>query len=88
MADTTINVAPLINEVVIPIVVALAGVLATWLSTKLAALLGVKKDDALFAIEAPGGYFLTPYDPEVEAQVKLGLEFMREYRDTFRALAK
>ena len=49
MADTTINVAPLINEVVIPIVVALAGVLATWLSTKLAALLGVKKDDALAA---------------------------------------
>lgn len=50
--------------------------------------LNVKKDDTLFAIEAPGGYFLTPYDPEVEAQVKLGLEFMREYRDTFRALAK
>lgn len=50
--------------------------------------LNVKKDDSLFAIEAPGGFFLTPYDPEVEAQVKLGLEFMGEYRDTFRALAK
>jgi len=50
--------------------------------------LRVKKDDALFAIEMPGGFFLTPYDPDVAEQVKLGLEFMKEYRDTFRALAK
>jgi len=34
------------------------------------------------------GYLLTPYDPDVEEQVKLGLKFMKEYRDTFRALAK
>jgi len=50
--------------------------------------LKVKRGDALFAIETPDGYLLTPYDPEVEEQVKLGLEFMVEYRDTFRALAK
>lgn len=50
--------------------------------------LKVKKDDALFAVETPGGYLLTPFDPEVEEQVRLGLEFMDQYRDVFRALAK
>jgi putative addiction module antidote len=50
--------------------------------------LNVKRGDALFAVETPDGYLLTPYDPEVAEQVKLGLEFMAEYRDTFRALAK
>ena len=50
--------------------------------------LKLKKDDVLFASETPEGYLLTPYDPEVEEQVKLGLEIMAKYRDTFRALAK
>lgn len=48
----------------------------------------VKEADSLFAVETPEGYLLTPYDPEVEKQLKLGREFMTEYRDTFRALAK
>lgn len=48
----------------------------------------VKEDDTLFAVETPGGYLLTPYDPEVEKQLKLGREFIARYRDTFRALAK
>jgi putative addiction module antidote len=50
--------------------------------------LRVKKDDVLFAVETPAGYLLTPFDPEVEEQVKLGREFMNEYRDAFRELAK
>jgi putative addiction module antidote len=50
--------------------------------------LKVKKDDTLFAVETREGYLLTPYDPEVEEELKLGREFMAEYRDTFRALAK
>jgi putative addiction module antidote len=50
--------------------------------------LKLKKNDVLFASETPEGYLLTPYDPEVAEQVKLGLEFMAKYRDTFRALAK
>ena len=50
--------------------------------------LRVKEDDALFAVETPDGYLLTPYDPQVEKQLKLGREFMAKYRDTFRALAK
>jgi hypothetical protein len=31
---------------------------------------------------------LTPYDPELAAQLEEGREFMREYRDTFHQLAK
>lgn len=50
--------------------------------------LKVQRNDSLFAIETPVGYLLTPYDPKVEEQVKLGLKFMKEYRDTLRALAK
>jgi putative addiction module antidote len=50
--------------------------------------LKLKKDDTLFAVETPGGYLLTPYDPELEQQLKKGREFMKKYRDTFRALAK
>jgi putative addiction module antidote len=48
----------------------------------------VKEDDTLFAVETPDGYLLTPFDPEVEKQLKLGREFIARYRDTFRALAK
>jgi putative addiction module antidote len=50
--------------------------------------LKVEKDDHLFAVETAEGYLLTPYDPEVEKQLKLGRKFMRKYRETFRALAK
>jgi len=50
--------------------------------------LKVKKGDVLYAIETPEGYLLTPYNPAIEEQLKAGLEFMKEYRDTFKALAK
>lgn len=50
--------------------------------------LNVKKDDALFAVETAEGYLLTPYDPEVEEQVRIGREIMAKHRDTLRALAK
>ena len=50
--------------------------------------LKVAKGDALYLTETPGGVTLTPYDPAFEEQLELGREFMREYRDTFRALAK
>lgn len=50
--------------------------------------LKVAKGDTLFAIETPSGYLLTPYDPAVEEQLALGREFMAEYREAFRALAK
>ena len=50
--------------------------------------LRLSKGDTLHVSETPGGIALTPYDPNFEAQVELGREFMREYRETFRALAK
>ena len=50
--------------------------------------LKVEKGDTLYAIETAEGYLLTPYDPAVDEQLKAGEQFMRQYRDTFKALAK
>ncbi len=50
--------------------------------------LKVKRGDILFAVETPNGYLLTPYDPELERQLAVGREVMKEHRDTLRALAK
>lgn len=50
--------------------------------------LKVEKGDTVFVTDAANGVMLTPYDPELEAQLKAGREFMREYRDTFHQLAK
>jgi putative addiction module antidote len=50
--------------------------------------LHVKKGDSLFLTEAPGGYRLTPYDPEFERQMNIAEEIMREDRDILRALSK
>jgi hypothetical protein len=48
----------------------------------------VGKGDTLYAIETADGYLLTPYDPDIEEQMEAGKQFMKEYRDTFKALAK
>ncbi|MFM2056958.1 MAG: hypothetical protein RLY71_1343 [Pseudomonadota bacterium] len=50
--------------------------------------LKLEKGDTVYITETPDGFALTPYDPAFEEQLALGREFMREYRDTFRALAK
>lgn len=50
--------------------------------------LKIDKGDTVFLTETPGGFKLTPYDPAIEEQLKLGRETMHEYRDTLRALAK
>ena len=50
--------------------------------------LKVHQGDTLFIVETSDGILLTPYDPDVEKQLEAGREFMREYRDTFRALAQ
>ncbi|MDO5653860.1 MAG: AbrB/MazE/SpoVT family DNA-binding domain-containing protein [Brachymonas sp.] len=50
--------------------------------------LKLEKGDSLFLSEASNGVTLSPYDPAVEEQLQLGRAFMREYRDTFRQLAK
>ena len=58
------------------------------LPKELLARLKVEKGDSLFWTEAANGVTLTPYDPELDAQLKLGREFMHDYRDTFHQLAK
>ncbi|MBV5299978.1 MAG: AbrB/MazE/SpoVT family DNA-binding domain-containing protein [Rhodoferax sp.] len=46
------------------------------------------KGDTVFLTESTTGLHLTPYDPELDEQLKLGREFMHDYRDTFHQLAK
>jgi putative addiction module antidote len=48
----------------------------------------VERGDLLHVVETPEGYLLTPYDPAIAAQVEAGREFTKQYRDTFKALAK
>jgi putative addiction module antidote len=60
----------------------------TVIPKEMLARLKVGKGDTLYAIETAEGYLLTPYDPAIEDQLKAGLEFMKEYRDTFKVLAK
>jgi putative addiction module antidote len=50
--------------------------------------LKVGKGDTLICSQTPGGFQITPYDPEVARQLEAGREFAKEYRDTLRALAK
>jgi putative addiction module antidote len=50
--------------------------------------LKIDKGDTVFLTETPGGFKLTPYDPAIEEQLRLGREIMHEYRGTLRALAK
>lgn len=58
------------------------------LNKEVMAKLRVKKGDSLYLTEAPGGYRLTPYDPEFERQMKLAEDIMHEDRDILRALSK
>jgi len=46
------------------------------------------KGDTLFVTDTTNGIRLTPYDPDMEVQLKLGREFMHEFRETFHHLAK
>ena len=50
--------------------------------------LKLQKGDTVYLTDAPGSITISPNDPTFEEQLALGREFMREYRDTFNALAK
>ena len=50
--------------------------------------LKLERGDIVHVTESPDGVTLTPYDPALDEQIELGREFMREYRDTLRQLAK
>jgi putative addiction module antidote len=58
------------------------------LPKEILARLKLEKGDTVFVTDAANGVMLTPYDPELEEQLKLGREFMHDYRDTFHQLAK
>jgi putative addiction module antidote len=48
----------------------------------------VERGDVLHVAETAEGYLLTPFDPKIAEQVDKGREFMKQYRDAFKALAK
>ena len=48
----------------------------------------LKKGDSVYAVETPEGYVLTPYNPDIEAQIQKGRAFMKQYRETFKTLAE
>ena len=50
--------------------------------------LRVDRGDLLYLVETPSGVELTPYDPEVAAQIELAEEVMRQDRDVLRKLAE
>ncbi|HTO40119.1 MAG TPA: AbrB/MazE/SpoVT family DNA-binding domain-containing protein [Rhizomicrobium sp.] len=52
------------------------------------AALHADKGDSLTLSQTADGLRLTAYDADVEKQIEAGREFMRDYRDTLRALAK
>lgn len=50
--------------------------------------LNVDQGDVLYLTEAPGGYRLTPYEPEFEAQMEAARRIMKKRRNALRELAK
>lgn len=48
----------------------------------------VGRGDEVCILETAGGYEITPYDPEVAAQMDVAEEIMRRRRDLLRKLAK
>lgn len=54
----------------------------------LAVRLRLAKGDELHVVETPRGIELTPYDPALEAELKVGRSIMKRYRSALRKLAK
>lgn len=50
--------------------------------------LKVGKGDTLFLTESEGGYRITPYSPEFEAQMEVARGVMKKRRNVLRQLAK
>jgi len=48
----------------------------------------VREGDTVYLTETPGGYRLTPYDPEFAETMKVAEGFMGRYRNALRDLAK
>ncbi len=50
--------------------------------------MGLSEGDTLFLHETPDGITLTPYDPDFAEAVADAREFMKEYPNAMRELAK
>jgi len=50
--------------------------------------LRVEKGDSLYVLETPNGVELTPYDPELAAQMTVAEQVMREDRDVLKKLGE
>lgn len=50
--------------------------------------MNIAEGDSLFLTEAPGGYLLTPYDPEFSRQMDAARSIMKRRRNALRELAK
>jgi len=50
--------------------------------------MNLDEGDSLFLIETPGGYRLTPYEPEFETQMAAARRIMKKRRNALRELAK
>ena len=53
-----------------------------------AAHLNVTAGDTIYLTPSPGGYRISPYDPEFEEQMAVANEIMKRDRDILRELAK
>ena len=62
--------------------------LGTTFSKDIAVRLKIARGDTLFVTEAPGGYLLTPYDPDFETQMTLARKIMKKRRNALRELAQ
>lgn len=62
--------------------------LGVTLSSEVAQTLRVREGDRLYLTETPGGFRLTPYDPDFEETMEIAERFMRRYRNALRDLAK
>ena len=50
--------------------------------------LRVEKGDTVYLTESPEGFLVTPYDERFASQVEAAEDFMKEYRDVLKELAK
>ena len=55
---------------------------------ELLAKINVGKGDSLYLTETPGGLGLTPYNPEVAADMEIAAKLMKKYRNTLKKLAE
>jgi putative addiction module antidote len=58
------------------------------LPREVSARMKVNAGDAVFFTETPGGYVISPYDPDFEAQLDSARRGMARYRNALRKLAE